>query len=515
MFWYMVVGFSCLKLLLIPAYHSTDFEVHRNWLAITHSLPIDKWYFEQTSEWTLDYPPLFAWFEWLLAKIAWYFDPQMLHVMNLNYASDMTILFQRLSVIVTDLVYAYGCKICCEQVSRSLSRREDVVYQLFPILFGNAGLLLVDHIHFQYNGFLYGILFLSIARLLQRREIEAALWFSVLLNLKHIYLYVAPAYFVYLLRSYCLSSTLEGHVRWQSLSVLRLVKLGTTVIAVFAFSFGPFIVKGQLNQVLSRMFPFKRGLSHAYWAPNFWALYNFADKVLEYIGRKLGWISSTGRAAMTGGLVQEFDHAILPSISPFITLVATLISIMPCLVNLWRNPHNPWQFVRGLVLCGFGSYMFGWHVHEKAILLVILPLGLLCMQRRVEAQVYIIMSVVGHFSLFPLFFTHHETPIKVCALLLHAVCTVHILHGHWLEGRMSPLIPHIPLCNFTETVYLFGLIPIFFYQQLGHNMLDPKGKMPFLPLMVISVYCSVGVMYSWLKYYNFVLNPRKGKKKAH
>ena len=44
-------------------------------------------------------------------------DPAMLNVRNLNYASDVTILFQRFSVIITDLFFALGAKQCSEVTS--------------------------------------------------------------------------------------------------------------------------------------------------------------------------------------------------------------------------------------------------------------------------------------------------------------------------------------------------------------------------------------------------------------
>lgn len=142
----------------------------------------------------------------------------------------------------------------------------------------SPGLLIIDHIHFQYNGFLYGILLLSLvlARSPSTRLLSGLL-FAALLCLKHIYLYLAPAYFVFLLRAYCLGPRSVLDIRFANC-----VKLGLGLLAVFGAAFGPFVYWGQMPQLAARLFPFSRGLCHAYWAPNVWAMYSFTDRVLIY-----------------------------------------------------------------------------------------------------------------------------------------------------------------------------------------------------------------------------------------
>ena len=165
----LAVG-TALKLLLLPAYRSTDFEVHRNWLAITSSLPCSQWYVYATSEWTLDYPPFFAYFERALAVFAPLFDPQMLVVSAQPYASAPTVVYQRLTVIVTDVLLLIGA-------SRMV---RDATAPLTPLAltFLNAGLLLVDHVHFQYNGFLIGLFLLVVANIRSGDERTAAALFG-------------------------------------------------------------------------------------------------------------------------------------------------------------------------------------------------------------------------------------------------------------------------------------------------------------------------------------------------
>jgi alpha-1,3-glucosyltransferase len=127
---------------------------------------------------------------------------------------------------------------------------------------------------------------------LQGYKLTSGILFAVLLNFKHIYMYLAvifiypfsaisclpqpyvkPAYFIYLLRSFCMSPS-------GQLEIKNFLTLANAVIAVFVVSLGPFILMGQIPKLLSRLFPFTRGLNHAYWAPNAWALVTAADRVL-------------------------------------------------------------------------------------------------------------------------------------------------------------------------------------------------------------------------------------------
>ncbi|XP_052863602.1 probable dolichyl pyrophosphate Glc1Man9GlcNAc2 alpha-1,3-glucosyltransferase [Anopheles cruzii] len=484
MFWHVFLLTSGIKLLFIPAYRSTDFEVHRNWLAITHSLPLSRWYYEKTSEWTLDYPPLFAYFEWALSQVAKSFDPRMLEVKNLNYASEQTVLFQRCSVIVADVIYALGARRCLRALAGddgNPSRSRQLIGS--ALLLANAGLLMVDHIHFQYNGFLFGVLLLSIGALLESKPLQSALLFAVLLNLKHIFIYIAPVFAVYLLRFYCLRGSSGGQ------ALMKLIKLGSITLAVCLLSFGPF--HSHLPQVLSRLFPFKRGLTHAYWAPNLWALYNAADKVLALALGRRGLPVGT-----SSGLVQTFEHSVLPSVTPAVTFVLTAVAMLPVTIKLWSvagresTAYLGHCFIRAIVLSGCTSFLFGWHVHEKAILMVLIPLTLLSIVNANDARWTVFLGIVAHYSLFPLLFKPELTIVKISLHVAYTAVSVAVLK-HLHNGNFFRL---------PEFLYLAGFPILCVYENLVHDAIGLRERLPFVPLLLTSVYCAVGVLYFWISY---------------
>jgi alpha-1,3-glucosyltransferase len=222
---------TCIKLMLIPAYRSTDFEVHRHWLALTSSLPIRQWYLDTSSIWTLDYPPLFAHFSYLLSLPASLFDPAITSLSFDGTHTPGTVLYIRLTAALSDLSLFIATYRLVSNSSRSLFT--------VALILWSPSLFIVDHVHFQYNGFLLGIFLLSLGLLEERKDLAGGFVFAVLLCSKHLFLVAAPFYFVYLLRHFCKGGFFRGFG--------RLVIMGIAVGAVVAVSFGPFLYYGQVS----------------------------------------------------------------------------------------------------------------------------------------------------------------------------------------------------------------------------------------------------------------------------
>lgn len=267
---------------------------------------------------------------------------------------------------------------------------------------------------------------------------SGSFWFATLLNFKHIYLYCAPAYGMYLLTSCCFtgessSQRIVGFIK-------KVARLGFVVLIVFIITYAPFADPQVLKQIASRLFPFKRGLTHAYWAPNIWSLYNTADKILATIFKNsirvnfdIDSISRTKPISSTSGLVQEYHHQYLPSIQPAVTFTLVAALTLPLAIKFLLNIKRPSAclFMKGVTIAAFTSFMFGWHVHEKAIIVILLPLIPVSFLDQNLTKAFLRLTLAGTYSLFPLLFQPAEYLTKV------AILVAYLNYAHNLKPRDS------------------------------------------------------------------------------
>lgn len=514
-----------LKLLLIVSYHSTDFDVHRNWLAITSNLPLSAWYVESTLQWTLDYPPFFAYFEWALSQ----FVPRRvrndgcLDIVELGHYGLPTIYFQRILVIFTEILLFVALQWFIDTCSSLQEKRR--AYVIASSLVLSPGLLIVDHIHFQYNGMMYGILVLCITCARLRRYLLCGFWFATLLCFKHIYLYLAPAVFVFLLRAYCLNlnfdrnrpllTSLLGIIQWKNS-----LKLGSVVIAVFFVAFAPFAANGTMPNLILRLFPFNRGLMHAYWAPNVWAIYAFVDRMLIQVYRRVPiarylinsclhtkpTMDAAALGSVTRGIVGDTAFWILPNITPRLTFLLTLFYQVMALIPLFIYPTFR-RFLGALALCAYASFLFGWHVHEKASLLMVFPVTFLASRDHKLLGPFNLLTSCAYVSLFPLIYTSLEWVIKVVYTLMWFI----IYYFNFRKVVFTPGRPHTVsyIISRLNMGYILGLVPLVILVTLidiFEQRFAILKTFEFLKLMCVSLYCAVGIVLSWnaLSWYYFV-----------
>lgn len=106
------------------------------------------------------------------------------------------------------------------------------------------------------------------------------------------------------------------------------------------------------------------------------------------------------------------------------------------------------------------------------------------------AKETLFLSIVGIYSLFPLL---HPTNLLVVKL------TLYLSYVLLQFVSFQTMFNNNVRFNLLERFYCWGFGPLFIYAEVVHQRLPwAMDRLPFLPLLLTSVYCALGVTYFWL-----------------
>lgn len=364
-----------------------DFEAQRHWMEITWQLPISEWYWYDLEYWGLDYPPLTAYVSWVCGMIShWIAGPESVALTSSRGYEDHK-WFMRATVLVSDLLI-YGTAIWIWTKNRKDR------YWLFALAMLHPAIVLIDHGHFQYNTTALGLSLWAFYYMTQsnwKSCITASIFFCLALNFKQMTLYYAPAVFFYLLGR-CISKR-------DSSFFLNLAMLGSTVIVCFALLWWPVIAYGpdstsysdRLFHVLGRIFPFSRGL--------------FEGKVANI------WCAGSVRPlSLRKRIPTEFQ----PTAALFLTFCLMLPSCIRMLqIGLARQTRQRELLLWGMTSCSLAFFLASFQVHEKSLLMVLVPASLLLNENPVFVRW---LTLFGTWTLWPLLSVDRLQTAYVCMI---------------------------------------------------------------------------------------------------
>ena len=147
--------------------------------------------------------------------------------------------------------------------------------------------------------------------------------------------------------------------------------------------------------------------------------------------------------------------------------------------------------------CSLCTFMFGYHVHEKAIMSAIIPLTLLATVSREHARLYLRTCAFGHFGMFPLLFRPTEMLFKICAYVMHfALSTLLLERFHDIRDQSGNAET---LRRKSDKFSLLVLLLVGLFAEVIHRLsFNPLGHLEFLPLMATSVVCAMGLVSCWV-----------------
>ncbi|EMC93611.1 glycosyltransferase family 57 protein [Baudoinia panamericana UAMH 10762] len=361
-----------------PPMHG-DFEAQRHWMELTISLPVTHWYFHDLEWWGLDYPPLTAYHSWLLGQVGSFLNPSWFRLYLSRGLDDQGLkVFMRATVAASEyLVYVPAAVLCVRQLARQSNINIWEASIALTAILMQPATVLIDHGHFQYNTVMLGFMLTTIASMLAGRPLWSCVFFVGALGFKQMALFYAPAVAAYL----------AGICFFPKLDIPRFVGIAVITLASFAVLFLPLLLGTaydtyrnaplpadavtppllsaipfslsekvwyypyifQLTQAIHRIFPFARGL--------------FEDKVANL------WC-----AVHSSGIhkLHNYDSALLSRAA----LGLTLASILPPCALIFFKPRKE-LILYAFAATSWGFFLCSYQVHEKNVLLPLLPMTLL------------------------------------------------------------------------------------------------------------------------------------------
>ena len=123
-------------------------------------------------------------------------------------------------------------------------------------------------------------------------------------------------------------------------------------------------------------------------------------------------------------------------------------------------------------------------------------MAVLAVMNPLEARSYVILNFVGNFSLFPLLHEDRETVIKVFLLFFNHVITITSLQ-HKRSNKQKQSMTCLQYC------YFIMFAPLFFLCRYFHLI---SKTLEFLPLIIYSLYCSIGILTEFITLYIHFMN---------
>ncbi|KAI1001871.1 hypothetical protein K3495_g6335 [Podosphaera aphanis] len=388
-----------------------DFEAQRHWMEITTHLPVSHWYFYDLEWWGLDYPPLTAYHSWLLGKMGAIVNPSWFALDTSRGMEDATLkIYMRTTVIISEyLVFVPALVIFVRKNAKlhGISSWNNVI-ALMAIL-SQPATILIDHVHFQYNGVMLGLVLACMSSILAGRLMWSCIFFVMALGFKQMSLYYAPAIFAYLLGA-CIFPSIKFPrflgivlVTVTSFAMLLLpLILGTLydsyrgktipseissdghpllpVLSQYSYLLNTnswyFPLIQQLAQLLHRVFPLARGLFEDKVA-NFWCALNVILKLRNY--------------------PQSFLQRA--------SFLATLVAILPPSLAIFFKPLKL-ALPLALATTAWAFFLFSFQVHEKSVLLPLMPMTVLLSGNNGLSKDYRawigFANLLGVWTMFPL-----------------------------------------------------------------------------------------------------------------